>query len=124
MDIRLVPHDERKRRTKDIAEELRQKIGEVPGAEIDVKSATIISRIGSVTGSDKPVQVAIKGEDFEVLEELSGKIENIVRKVPGTRDVETTMEEGRPEVQVKVDKNKASYFGLDTYSVAATVREQ
>lgn len=122
MDIRLVPHDERKRQTKDIAEELRQKIGEVPGAKIDVKSATIISRIGSVTGSDKPVQVAIKGEDFEVLEELSDKIENIVKKVPGTRDVETTMEEGRPEVQVRVDKNKASYYGLDTYSVAATVR--
>lgn len=122
MDIRLVPHGKRKRRTKDIAEELRQKIGEVPGAEIDVKSATIISRIGSVTGSDKPVQVAIKGEDFEVLDELSDKIKNIVQKVPGTRDVETTMEEGRPEVQVRVDKNKASYYGLDTYSVAATVR--
>ena len=122
MDIRLGSQGERKRSTKDIAEELRQKIGEVPGAEIDVKSATIISRIGSVTGSDKPVQIAIKGEDFDVLEELSGKVENIVRKVPGTRDVETTMEEGRPEVQVRIDKNKASYYGLDTYSVAATVR--
>lgn len=122
MDIRLVSQGERKRSTKDIAEELRQKIGEVPGAEIDVKSATIISRIGSVTGSDKPVQVAIKGEDFDVLDEISSNVENIVHKVPGTRDVETTMEEGRPEVQVRVDKNKASYYGLDTYSVAATVR--
>lgn len=122
MDIKLVYQGERKRSTKDIAEELRQKIGEVPGAEIDIKSATIISRIGSVTGSDKPIQVAIKGEDFDVLEELSNKVEKIVRKVPGTRDIETTMEEGRPEVQVRVDKNKASYYGLDTYSVAATVR--
>lgn len=122
MDIRLVPLKERDRSTKDVVEEIREKVGEVPGATIEIKSATMTSRVGSVTSGDKPVQVAIKGDDFETLEDLSENILEIVRKVPGTRDVETTLDEGRPEVKIKVDKNKASFYDLDASSVALTVR--
>lgn len=122
MDVRLASKGERKRSTKDIVEEIRNKIGEIPGAKIDVNSTTIVSRIGSVTGSNKPVQLAIKGDDFDTLEDLANQVEGIVKSVPGTREVETSIEEGRPEVQVLIDKNKASFYGLDTYSVALTVR--
>lgn len=123
MDVRLVPVSERKRATKDVVEEIRQKIGEVPGAKIEINSATTMSTISSSTsGSSKPVQVAIKGDDFATLENLAEKIKAIVKKVPGTRDVETSVDEGRPEVQIKVDKDRASYYGLDASQVAQTVR--
>lgn len=122
MDVRLVPLRERKRSTNEIVEEIREKLGEVPGAEINIKNATIINRIGSVTGNDKALQVAIKGEDFDTLEVLSEEVKKVVTQVPGTRDVETSFEEGRPELQIKIDKDKASFYGLDTYSVALTVR--
>lgn len=122
MDIRLVPLKERKRPTKAVAEEIREKLGEVPGAKIEIQSATMTSRIGSVTSGDKPVQVAIKGDEFETLEDISEQVRNIVRSVPGTRDVETTIEEGRPEVRIKVDKNKASYYELNVAQVATMVR--
>jgi HAE1 family hydrophobic/amphiphilic exporter-1 len=123
MDVRLVPVSERKRSTKDVVEEIRQKIGEVPGAKIEINSATTMSTISSATsGSTKPVQVAIKGDDFTTLENLAEKIKAIVKKVPGTRDVETSIDEGRPEVRIKVDKDRASYYGLDASQVAQTVR--
>lgn len=123
MDVRLVPVSERKRSTKDVAEEIRQKIGEVPGAKIEINSATTMSTISSATsGSTKPVQVAIKGDDFATLENLAEKIKAIVKKVPGTRDVETSIDGGRPEVRIKVDKDRASYYGLDASQVAQTVR--
>ncbi|MGB9812921.1 MAG: efflux RND transporter permease subunit [Thermovenabulum sp.] len=123
MDVRLVPVSERKRSTKDVVEEIRQKIGEVPGAKIEINSASMISTMGSaMAGSSKPVQIAIKGDDFATLESLAEKIKAIVKKVPGTRDVETSIDEGRPEVRIKVDKDRASYYGLDASQVAQTVR--
>ncbi|MDN5300864.1 MAG: hydrophobic/amphiphilic exporter (mainly bacteria), family [Thermoanaerobacteraceae bacterium] len=123
MDVRLVQVSERKRSTKDVVEEIRQKIGEVPGAKIEINSATTMSTISSATsGSTKPVQVAIKGDDFATLENLAEKIKAIVKKVPGTRDVETSIDGGRPEVRIKVDKDRASYYGLDASQVAQTVR--
>ncbi|WP_422444846.1 efflux RND transporter permease subunit [Thermoanaerobacterium sp. DL9XJH110] len=123
MDVRLVPVSERKRSTKDVVEEIRQRIGEVPGAKIELNSSTTMSMASSAaSGSNKPVQVAIKGDDFATLENLAKKIEAVVKKVPGTRDVETSMDEGRPEVQIKVDKDRASYYGLDASQVAQAVR--
>ncbi|KXG76949.1 Swarming motility protein SwrC [Fervidicola ferrireducens] len=125
IDVRLVPVSERKRSTKDVVEEIRQKIGEVPGAKIEINSATTMSTIGSVSGmsgSSKPLQIAIKGDDFAILESLAEKVKTVVKKVPGTRDVETSVDEGRPEVRIKVDKDRASYYGLDASQVAQTVR--
>jgi HAE1 family hydrophobic/amphiphilic exporter-1 len=119
MDVRLVPVSERKRSTKDVVEEIRQKIGEVPGAKIEINSASMSS---AIAGSSKPVQIAIKGDDFATLENLAEKIKAIVKKVPGTRDVETSIDEGRPEVRIKVDKDRASYYGLDAGQVAQAVR--
>lgn len=122
MDVRLVPLKERKRSTKTVVEEIREKLGEVPGTKIEIKSSSTTSKIGSVTSGDKPVQVAIKGDEFETLEDISEQVRNIVKAVPGTRDVETTMEEGRPEVRIKIDKNKVSHYDLNVSQVAMMVR--
>lgn len=122
MDIRLVPLKERKRSTKVVVEEIREKLGEVPGTKIEINSSSTTSKIGSVTSGNKPVQVAIKGDEFETLEDISEQVRNIVRAIPGTRDVETTMEEGRPEVRIKIDKNKASHYDLNVGQVAVMVR--
>lgn len=122
LDVSLVSKQDRKRSTKDVVEEIRQKIGEIPGAEINVTSSTVTSKVGAATGGSKPIQLAIKGDDFEVLEDLSKEVENIVKNVPGARDIESTIEEGRPEVQIKIDKNKASYYNLDVSAVALTLR--
>jgi HAE1 family hydrophobic/amphiphilic exporter-1 len=123
MDVRLVPIDDRKKTTKEIVEELRQKIGEVPGVKIEINSVSKISNMSTTTsGNSKPVQIAIKGDDFDTLEKLAEKIKAISKKVPGTRDVETSFDEGRPELEIKVDKDKASYFGMDASQVAQTVR--
>jgi HAE1 family hydrophobic/amphiphilic exporter-1 len=123
IDVRLVPLSERKRSSKEVAEEIRQKVGEVPGAKIEINSATTMSTITSATsGSSKPVQIAIKGDDLDTLESLAEKIKAIIKKVPGTRDVETSLDNGRPEVRIKVDKDRASYYGLDASQVAQTVR--
>jgi len=118
IDVSLVTAGKRDRSTKDVMEELRQKIGQVPGAKIEITAQSMTS----MSGSGKPVQVQIRGDDFDILENLADKIKAAVKKVPGTRDVETSMDKGRPEVNIKVDKNKASYYGLDVAQVAQTVR--
>jgi HAE1 family hydrophobic/amphiphilic exporter-1 len=122
LDIKLVQMKDRKRGTKQIVEELREEVSHIAGAEIDIKSATIVSRIGSVTGSDKPVQIGIKGEDMEVLEQLANAIKEKVKKVPGAREVDTTLSKGRPEVKIKLDRGKASLYGLDAAKIAVTIR--
>lgn len=123
IDIKLVPLKERKRSSKKIAEEIRQKIGDVPGAEIKVSSASLLSTASSMSGSgDKPVQIGIKGDNFDALEDIADAVAAIVKEVPGTREVDTTLSEGRPEFRIHLNRDKASLYGLNAASVASAVR--
>ncbi|HHW01858.1 MAG TPA: efflux RND transporter permease subunit [Thermoanaerobacterales bacterium] len=123
IDVSLVALGERTRSSKAVAEEIRQKIGEVPGVRIEVSSSSMMGQTSSsVSGSSKPVQIAIKGDDMDTLEALAERVKSVVQKVPGTRDVETSVDEGRPEVRIKVDKDRASYYGLGAGQVAQVVR--
>lgn len=100
-----------------VIEELRQKFNEIPGLD-----ASITAEGGMPLGDAAPVSIEIKGDEFEVLEELGRSIASIVNSVEGTREVTFSMEEGRPEVQVAVDRDKASSYGLTSSQIAAAVR--
>lgn len=117
--VRLVPLSDRKRSTDEIAEELRQKIGQVPGAKIIVNS---VSQTGSMGGSSHPIQIALKGDDFDTLQNLADRVKTSVEKVSGTRNVETSFEEGRPELEIVIDKDKASSYGLDANQIGQLIR--
>ena len=42
--------------------------------------------------------------------------------MPGLVDLKDNFVEGKPEIKVKVDKEKAALLGLSTYTVAHTVK--
>ena len=68
-----------------------------------------------------PISIEIKGDDLDRLKEISNLIAEEVSKVEGTREVDTSMSEERPEVQIRVDKQKAASYGLSTAQVATAV---
>src|SRR5690606_36302104 len=45
-----------------------------------------------------------------------------IAAIPGTREVKTSLEEGRPEVRIVVDREKALTYGLTPAQVAQAVR--
>lgn len=98
-------------------EELRQRFSEIPGLD-----SSITAEGGMPLGDAAPVSIEIKGDEFEVLEELGRNITSLVESVEGTREVTFSMEEGRPEVQVVVDRDKASSYGLTSSQIAGAVR--
>lgn len=69
-----------------------------------------------------PVEIKIFGQDLSVLREVSDDIADKIQSVPGLRDIETTLEMGKPEWQIFIDREKASQAGLTVYQVAQTVR--
>ena len=110
---------ERKRSTAEIVDELRKKFNNIPGADI-----TVTETSSSMTGSSSSsaISVQINGTDLNVLKELANKVVEVVKKVDGTRQVESSIAKGKPEAEIVVDRDKASFFGLGTYQVASIVR--
>lgn len=88
----------------------------IPGAVIDVSKPPD----GPPTG--KAVDVQLKGENFEKLAELSEQVMDVIRDVPGISKLKDNYDKGKPELSVRVDREKAALFGLTTAQIANTVR--
>ena len=109
-------HD-RKTLSSTVVDEVREKIlGSVKGAEVQVEK----EKEGPPTGA--PVNLEISGKDIHVLGELAAKIGKEIEDIPGLVDLKDNFVKGKPEIRVRVDKEKAALMGLDTYTVAYTVK--
>ncbi|OGW58890.1 MAG: hypothetical protein A2V83_02700 [Nitrospirae bacterium RBG_16_64_22] len=108
---------ERKRTIAEIKPQVRAALQKVPGIKVRVED------IPFVEGGDVyPVTLYLRGDDLEILTALSQKAREIVRSVPGTVDVDTNIEEGKPEFQVRPNRDRAADFKIGAGPVAATVR--
>jgi HAE1 family hydrophobic/amphiphilic exporter-1 len=115
LTVKLLPSDLRNYSTEDAMEKLRNSFAGIPGATIRVEAANSMS-----TG--KPVSITVKGEDLEVLTELGALVGQIVENVDGTRNVTNSLDESKAEVQVNVDREQASMYGLSASQVLTAVR--
>ncbi|HAE91306.1 MAG TPA: multidrug ABC transporter, partial [Tissierella sp.] len=118
ISINLVKLRERKRSTKEVAEEVRKITKDLPGAEITVTES---SNMG-MAGSSAPVSISIKGDELEVLEKISNDFKDIIESVEGTRDVKTSLSDAVPEVEIQVNKENAAIYGLTTSQIASAIR--
>jgi len=113
--LMLVDVLERQRSSDDVVIDLQQKLKSIPGPEITVSAVQ-----GITTGS--PIELTVRGDELDVLKDISGIIKGEVESVPGTSNVTTSMEESRQEFEVKIDTEKASLYGLTTGQILSSVR--
>jgi multidrug efflux pump len=109
-------HD-RSRPSSEIIREIRSKVlSAVKGAEVQVEK----EEEGPPTGP--PVNIEITGKDILVLGELAAKARSRIMDIPGLVDLKDNFVKGKPEIQVRIDKEKAALLNLDTYTIAYTVK--
>ena len=68
-----------------------------------------------------PVQYSIRGRDLEALEAYTKQVLGEFSKLPGIVDVDTSLETGKPEVRVFIDRDKAADLGVNVSTIAEAV---
>jgi HAE1 family hydrophobic/amphiphilic exporter-1 len=71
---------------------------------------------------EAPVMVRITGDNLDTLRELADRLAERMHNVKGLREIKSSVEEGRPEYRVKIKRDDAAHYGLNTAQVAQTVR--
>ena len=100
-----------------VVKEVREKaLATVRGAEVQVEK----EKEGPPTGA--PVNLEISGKDIHALGALAAAIRKEIKDIPGLVDLKDNFVKGKPEIRVRVDKEKAALMGLDTYTIAYTVK--
>ncbi len=113
--VSLVDRGGRTRGIEDIMSGLRERLAAIPAAEVKVA-------VAGIGGGESPIQVEVSGADQRRLDALAGQVEDIVRKVPGTVNVDNTLAAGKSEIQVVLDRERAARLGLSTAGVGAALR--
>jgi multidrug efflux pump len=109
-------HD-RSRPSSGIIREIRRKVlAAIRGAEVQVEK----EEEGPPTGP--PVNMEISGKDLAVLGDLASRVRKKIADIPGLVDLKDNFVKGKPEIKVRVDKEKAALLGLDTLTIAYTVK--
>lgn len=115
--INLVDQNKRERNMAQIINELRQKIGTYPDAQIN------FSEQGFSFSSGSDLEVKISGDSLDELENIANRILILLAEVEGVYDLKSSVEDVRPELHVNIDREKANLYGFTTAQIASTVHD-
>lgn len=118
--VRLTEKDQRQKSADEVADFVRKSIPKIRGAEIDFFDMG--QMLSGAMGDQSPIAIKVFGRDLAVINRIAEEIAAAARTVPGTRDVDTSLKIGKPEIQIQVDREKASQLGLPLGQIAETVK--
>jgi HAE1 family hydrophobic/amphiphilic exporter-1 len=116
--VNLTDKSERDRSTADVVTQISDGLAGLVGAQVTVTQTSSMS----MSMGTSPISVSVQGDDLDALRRISTDFEDIIRAVPGTMNVENSMEDGNPEIQVRIDRRSAAAYGLTTYQLAQSLR--
>jgi HAE1 family hydrophobic/amphiphilic exporter-1 len=116
--VRLVDISQRKFSNQDVAAEVRK-------LTVDYQDMRSRVMIPSALGGGEtyfPLRAPILGPDFKRVTEIAKEVALRLRKIPGLLDVDPGMSINSPELQVKIDRQRASDLGVRANDVASALR--
>ncbi|MEG1500997.1 MAG: efflux RND transporter permease subunit, partial [Clostridiales bacterium] len=114
----ILADQDHRRPIAEIGEELRIKLSQIPGTDVSVDTGDI----SAMMGGGSALSYSLRGDDLDVLEQISLELKDMIIATPGTREVSTSLEGGRPEMQIKINRQKAAQYGLTTGQIATAAR--
>ncbi|MGE0321236.1 MAG: efflux RND transporter permease subunit [Polyangiaceae bacterium] len=85
---------------------------ELPGMNFSFSQPIELRMAELLSGTRSDVAVTIYGEDLGTLQRLSHSVQQVLRKVPGARDVRGEQLHGLPTLEVVAKRNVASRYGI------------
>ncbi len=113
--VNIIDGQKRKESTKEVAELLRSKLGDIPDAE-EVNVGYTINDGGP------DFSFGVEADDLDELRLATVDIQNYLRSLPGLYDVRNSLQSETPELQI-VLKPGAERFGLTLAEVSKQVRQ-
>ena len=95
---------------------LRERLARYAGAHIYVHEFANGPPISA------PISIRVIGNDLNVIEQLSKKVEELVKATPGTRDVKNPLNVARTNLKLRIDSRKAQQLGVPTAELDRAVR--
>ncbi|MCU1381949.1 MAG: family efflux transporter [Acidobacteria bacterium] len=119
--VRLKPIEQRTRDQFMVMDMIRKQI--LPQFSNNIRtSVQEVAVIGGGGSQNAAVQFVINGPDLKKLEVLGNQLVDKVKRIPGVVDIDTSLNTGKPELSVHVDRPKAADLGVQISDAAEALR--
>ena len=109
INIGLKPRAQRERSQKDVEDTIRARLAKLPGIDVSV-------------GFDRPIYVAVLGNDPEGLALIAQDLAQRMRAIRGIVDVEVSVKPGLPAYAVRLHPGAVRELGLTAPQLASSLR--
>jgi hydrophobic/amphiphilic exporter-1 (mainly G- bacteria), HAE1 family len=100
-----------------------QQISGIPGMEVSFSKEQ--SALKSILGTDEaPVVVEVRGEEQDEIEQILNRVKEEMLNISGLFNVQTSVEEGAPEVEVRIDRIKAGMHNININTLVSQIQDQ
>ncbi len=117
--VRLVSDDKRKLTTTEVKNQLRERLNVMKTGE-----PKIIEYDPTGGGQTQPVAVTLIGQSQADLERYAHELETLLANDKRLRDVDSSYQPGKPELQIRPNLQMAQILGVNTRTVGTEVRAQ
>jgi len=113
--VRLRPRAERTKLVNDVIADLRPRLENLPGVRVYLMNPPTVRIGGQVTKS--LYQLSLQSPDKPELYATATKLEQMIKEIPGVEDVTTNVAVDTPQINVKIDRDKAASMQLNANQI-------
>ena len=99
----------------EVQNKLRKYFTQFPGAKFSFGAGTR----GQMMGSD--IDIALRSDDLDEALSVADKIVSVMENISALGDITIDTEEGLPQVEIEIDRERAYSFGVDVSTVAKEI---
>jgi HAE1 family hydrophobic/amphiphilic exporter-1 len=120
-EFKLIPMDRRDFSSRDAGRRLLDALRARPEF-VKTSMSTVNRQMGRFSGSGQPIVIEVLGHDLDQTRRVAEEIKALCDRTPGAKDASVSMDDGKPELLVRVDRLKVATLGLNVSDVVETVR--
>jgi HAE1 family hydrophobic/amphiphilic exporter-1 len=109
-------------KTDEYQDRLRPKLAGVPGAKLTFQESMSISGSAAQSFAQLPIQINIKSTNMESLTAAADMVRTSLARIPQLVDLNSDYKPPKPEIQIRIDRERASQLGVSTLQVASAMR--
>ncbi|MBI3680735.1 MAG: efflux RND transporter permease subunit [Acidobacteria bacterium] len=115
--VELVAVNQRRQTQRELMAMARQRLARFRDLTIGVQPPSVISG-----GPDRELMFFLQGPDLNKLNEYAQEIKRSLAALPGVVDLESSYEAGKPELRVRVNREKSADLNVSVASIATALR--